>query len=1039
MNSHSRPRRQHRLHPAFFSLSLIGLLWLQTGRLPAADATGAIEGRVFNATTNTALVNARVSLPALGRETATDETGRYRLAGVPAGRVDLRLSYVGMEAQSAAVSVPGNGTVQHDFELRFGRAARSIAGETVKLEAFTVVTDREMSAQAIAMNEQRSAPNIKNVVAIDEFGDRGDENIGEFLRFMPGVSIVDSGLVANELSLRGFPSSNSGVQIDGAEVATARMGDTRSTSLIDVPMSNVSRVEVTKVSTPDTPASGLGGSVNIISKSGFEVRRPQLSFQVYQLFHSRDGLTFDAGPERHAPRTSPRYVQPSFNFTYLHPVTKNLAVTIGGSRTWRNKPMESGKVGDSQETAEWNLVSGVLRTAAWASLSQPFWTLSGAAGVEWRATAKDTLSFNFQARESSSYITRSAFTANFAPGATGGARFVQGAAAGTGSITMGSDAWQDFRSDTRQASARYKHRGDVWRIEAAGAWSQSTTVVKDIGRGHFRSSTATLTNLVLRGDDIPAENGIIPTRYSAVTRTGTAVDVYDGGNYSLDSVNSIENGGWNSMKSSGRIDFARDFPSLLAATVKVGLALDRQERDNNRSTKTWAFRPNGASDVTSRLARNFPVFDDAFNANAPSVYGRPMRWISQKKVYELSLERPNWFVLDEAGAHQDRVVNSRELTEIISAGYVRSDVRLLQRRLWLVGGVRFERTDASGRGALNDINAQYRRNPDGSFVRNAAGQRVLVTNDALALRQLRYVERGAYSKRSYDDLYPSLNATYNVTDNLIFRAGYARNLGRPNITSIVPGTSISDPDAANPTITVNNTGLLPWTANSFDLSLESYQIKDGFGSIGIFRKNISNFFGAVRTRATPELLEQYGLEGDAALSNYDIVTTTNAGDARIDGVEFSYRQALTFLPDWARGLQVFVNATSLRLTGSTTADFSAFDPSRWAGGINFVRSRYFMKVTFTHQPAARRGLVAANATNGIPADTYNYQSSRTRWAVNAQYSLDKHWALYGGITDVTESYQPMTYRYAPGTPEHARGQARQALGAYVTLGVKGTY
>ena len=44
------------------------------------------------------------------------------------------------------------------------------AGDTVKLDAFTVQADRQMSAQALAMNEQRNAPNIKNVVAIDEFG-----------------------------------------------------------------------------------------------------------------------------------------------------------------------------------------------------------------------------------------------------------------------------------------------------------------------------------------------------------------------------------------------------------------------------------------------------------------------------------------------------------------------------------------------------------------------------------------------------------------------------------------------------------------------------------------------------------------------------------------------------------------------------------------------------------------------------------------------------------------------------------------------------
>jgi TonB-dependent receptor len=442
--------------------------------------------------------------------------------------------------------------------------------------------------------------------------------------------------------------------------------------------------------------------------------------------------------------------------------------------------------------------------------------------------------------------------------------------------------------------------------------------------------------------------------------------------------------------------------------------------------------------VASREAGRFDVFDDAFNAVAPTLYGTPVRWISQKKMYDLFQRQPSWFVADEAGDHQNRVTNSRKLSETISSGYLRSDVRLLKRRLWLVAGVRYERTDVEGRGPRDDINAQYQRRPDGSFVRNAAGQRVLITSDALALRQLRFVERGAHNKRHYDDWFPSVNATYDITESLILRAGYARTIGRPNITLIIPGANIGDPDAANPTITVTNTALMPWTADNFDLSLESYQIKDGVGSVGVFRKNIKNFSAAVRTAATPELLELYGLETDPTLLNYEISTRTNLGDATIDGFEFSYRQSLTFLPNWARGLQVFVNATRLSLSGSNSADFGSFTPESYAGGVNFVRSRYFVKFSFTHQPAARRGLVAASAANGIPADTYDYQSSRTRWSRSVQYNLSKRYAFYGAMTDLSGNFTPMTYRYAPGTPEHARGRMRQSLGTYVTFGVKGS-
>ena len=47
------------------------------------------------------------------------------------------------------------------------------------------------------------------------------------------------------------------------------------------------------------------------------------------------------------------------------------------------------------------------------------------------------------------------------------------------------------------------------------------------------------------------------------------------------------------------------------------------------------------------------------------------------------------------------------------------------------------------------------------------------------------------------------------------------------------------------------------------------------------------------------------------------------GVVRTEGVDFNYKQALTFLPPWARGVQVFANATSQRVTGDDTVAFGS--------------------------------------------------------------------------------------------------------------------
>lgn len=1002
-----------------------------------AQGAGTIEGRVFNAATGNALANARIALQGTTREVLTDEAGAYVLTGVPAGPARLAISYLGFEGQTAAVNVTAGGTATRDFDLAPPGAPRA-AGETVKLAEFTVVADREMSAQALAMNEQRYAPNLKNVVAVDEYGDRGDENIGEFFRFLPGVALNDSGHVPNEVTLRGFPANTSTISVDGGDVMGARGGDTRTVSLLEVPTANVSRVEVTKVPTPDMPASGMGGTLNIISKGGFESKRPQFNYSVSQLFHNRSGLTLDGGARTHVDALSPSWAQPSFNFSYLHPVNRNFAVTVGASRTWRQKPMESGD--DADETAVWNLVNLFITSSDWQSLAQILTTWSGQVGFDWRVTPRDTLSVNFQYRESDSYITRSIFSVAYGAGATGGATFTQGAATGVGSVSQGNGSNQDILTQTTQAGLRHRHRREAWRLESAFNWSLAESQWLDVTKGHFNTISANLTNLVVRGEGTPASSGILPTRYSARNRAGAPVDLFDGGLYTLNSGNSLDSR-YQAEKWSARTDFTRDFALRTPLSLRAGARVDRMERDNRRFLQTWNFRPNGATDADARQAGRFDVFDDAFNRAAPTIYGQPMRWISLSKFHDLMQRQPAWFVLDEPLAHQNLVSNSRRLIETVSAAYLRADVRLFANRLWLVGGVRYEKTDDEGWGPLNDPSAQYQKDAQGRVIdgnpAQAGVQPVFLTTDLLQRARQRYVERGTRAQRDYDGLYPSLNASFSVSDQIVVRAAYARTIGRPNLGSIVPSATFTEPTVAAPTITVTNPGLKPWTADSYDVTIESYFLKDGFGSVGVFRKNIRDFFGSVRSAATPELLESYGLPGDPAYLAYEIATTTNSGDARIDGFEFSYRQSLTFLPAWARGLQVFVNGTRMTLGGARTADFTGFNPSSYAGGVNFIRGRYALKLTCTHQGETRRGAVGTSAT--IPADTYNYQDARTRWSLSASYSLNRRVMFFGSVMDFNGGFNPATLRYAPGTPEYARRQRYQELGYYTTLGVKGTF
>jgi hypothetical protein len=98
-------------------------------------------------------------------------------------------------------------TVQHNITMAdFSRGAAG--DDTVRLAEFVVGESREMDAAAIAINEQRFAPNIKNIVSTDEFGHVAEGNVGEFLKFLPGVTVEYGGGYARGISKRPHPRAH---------------------------------------------------------------------------------------------------------------------------------------------------------------------------------------------------------------------------------------------------------------------------------------------------------------------------------------------------------------------------------------------------------------------------------------------------------------------------------------------------------------------------------------------------------------------------------------------------------------------------------------------------------------------------------------------------------------------------------------------------------------------------------------------------------------------------------------------------------------
>ena len=376
---------------------------------------------------------------------------------------------------------------------------------------------------------------------------------------------------------------------------------------------------------------------------------------------------------------------------------------------------------------------------------------------------------------------------------------------------------------------------------------------------------------------------------------------------------------------------------------------------------------------------------------------------------------------------------------MISSAFVRGDLAALDRRLRLVGGIRAEQTNTLAFGPLNDPSLNYRRDAAGNVIlTNGRPVPIVANTNSLEYSKLTYRDRGARAEKEYLRWFPSLNASYDLRENLIARAAYYHSIGRPSFEQYAGGLNLPDetsPPGPTNRISVNNAAIKPWTARSFSARLEYYFAGVGQVSLGGFVRQFRNFFGETTFPATPAFLSLYALDAET-FGAYDVATQHNIqSTVRMTGFDFSYKQALTFLPSWARGVQAFANFSSQRPTGEATANFQSYVPLKASWGVSLVRERFNLRANWSYQGRSRNGPVTGAS---IPAGTYNYTVRRVFVDLLGEYNLNRRLALYFTLRNVLDMPEQQEVD-GPGVPQHATFRSAEFAGSLWTFGIKGTF
>jgi iron complex outermembrane recepter protein len=203
---------------------------------------------------------------------------------------------------------------------------------------------------------------------------------------------------------------------------------------------------------------------------------------------------------------------------------------------------------------------------------------------------------------------------------------------------------------------------------------------------------------------------------------------------------------------------------------------------------------------------------------------------------------------------------------------------------------------------------------------------------------------------SYDDTLPSLNAAYELIDNVYMRFGAAKVMARPLLANLAPSmTGLTTPTTQDTigAVTIGNPKLHPFRATNYDFSVEWYFGQGGLLSGAYFIKDVSNFPQTVASSGPMQSLldpaafqsfletqtaaqQQWLLTGNGGNPGlYSIRQFADAPGGKIKGYELTYQQNFTFLPGWLQYWGTIANYTHLSShlsyildPGSTTAPVS---------------------------------------------------------------------------------------------------------------------
>ena len=890
-------------------LALACLLFLSI-TIQAQTGRGGITGKVTDAGGGV-LQGAQVRVEPGGISAVSDAQGQFLVNGLPPGTYTVTISYVGFTTSTQSIAVTAGQVASVDVKL-------SVASQNSEV----LVTADRPSAEAEAVNREKTADNLVQVLPDEVIRSLPNANMADALGRLPSVTIERDEGEGKYVQVRGTEPRLTNTTIDGINVPSPE-GGVRQIKFDAIPADIVESVEINKTLQANMDGDGIGGSVNLVTKTAGE--RPTVNV---------------SGMSGYTPILGGRgLVETTGTVGQRFGAGKRFGLLIGGSYDWNGRGID-----DVEPVPDMATFPGATTARYFEAVDireyryyRSRWGLAGSA--------------DYKLKEGSNIYGRYIYSDFHNYG----------------------DRWVYSLTDNTPILNPPQYPNGITLQGSNGCSIDPNTGIESCTGGpsfndQIRRPDYAIGSLLLGGKHV-------------LSTTWYAWDVSASRSRQIGGVGDrTASFSSNLSSSSCQFDLANTKSVYLpqwtpacfteAYTNQSSLPLSRMQI-NHGLTAQLNLQGTGAMakryHLGSRLAtievggkfRNAHKFANSFRDNFfPSGTGTPLTLadfsnsFSNSNYYQGAYKlgpNPNFFAVYNAFKAEiaanpgnytllEDISSQFDLIEKVSAGYVMNTIDFNKVRL--VAGVRFEGTNLDTSAPDVDGNGQFL----GTFHKFSG---------------------------SYVKVLPSASLRFALGKDTYLRTVYGRGLSRPDPQDIAVAATVDN--TVNPVlVSIGNPNLKAETADNVDVLIEHYMNPFGMIEAGYFYKNLTD---PLASTIFPITSGTFGTT-DCSTVSCRGTQPINAGSAWINGFEVAYLQHLSFFPGALRGLGFSANYgyTTSRISGlagrSDRPRLVRNAPHTWNISPTYDRGRLSVRVGLSYNAENIAGY--GDGTPGPFGDNYFY-------------------------------------------------------------------